>query len=549
MVDEAAARWLTRLGEGEAARDRDIAFLRGLILSGAVAFILVPAAMTFLLPTGLALPVGAALVLSFMLIAAAIAFSFPRSTVVKNRDVAERQAEDFAFNACPGLALVIDPQGRVLRVGGRDRALFPPSLREAQGELLAERVHVSDRIGLVQAVDCLRQGANSILAEIRIALPHAVPHSGLSGRQFQHLNFDLTAIRDAEGNLVQIFAQASDLAREEMLRAEAAASLADARSAHETKSRFLAAVSHEMRTPLNAILGFSDVLAGEYFGRLENDRQREYVGLIRQSGAHLLSVVNTMLDMSRIEAGRYELLTEPFRVEEVIETCRAMLDLTARDKGVTLTARTARGLGEAVADRRALQQILINLAGNAIKFTGKGGVVSLDASVRGADLVISVSDTGIGIAEDKLALLGQPFMQVQNDYNRSYEGTGLGLSLVKGLVALHGGRFEIASKPGQGTVVTIALPLDGSGVMAQETEDETETVGQAAGGADSGARTGYDRVEFPPRLMSARQSAGQQPGSASAAQAALKARLDATLQTTMTDEKEFADGRAKAKIA
>lgn len=268
-----------------------------------------------------------------------------------------------------------------------------------------------------------------------------------------------------------------------------------------------------------------------------------------------------MLDMSRIEAGRYELVTEPFLVEEVIETCRAMLDLTARDKGVTLTARTARGLGEAVADRRAVQQILINLAGNAIKFTGKGGVVSLDATVRGADLVISVSDTGIGIAEDKLALLGQPFMQVQNDYNRSYEGTGLGLSLVKGLVALHGGRFEIASKPGEGTLVTITLPVDGSGVMDAATEDAaggmTETVGDAAAGADTAARTGYERVEFPPRLMSARQAQGSRPATVSTAQAVLQAglgaslgaRLDATSQTTMTDEKGFADGRSEAKIA
>jgi two-component system, cell cycle sensor histidine kinase DivJ len=558
MVDEAAARWLTRLGEGEAARRGDVAFLRGLILCGAAAFVLVPAAMTFLLPAAQALPVGAAIVLSAMLIAAAIAFSLPRRAVSAERAAAAcAPADDFAFNACPGLALTIDPQGRVLRVGGRDRALFPAGLREAEGELLAERVHVSDRLGLVQAVDGLRQGQNSILVEIRVALPQSSAQSAINGRQFQHLNLDLTAIRDAEGNLVQIFAQASDLAREELLRAEAAASLADARSAHETKSRFLAAVSHEMRTPLNAILGFSDVLAGEYFGKLENDRQREYVGLIRQSGAHLLSVVNTMLDMSRIEAGRYELLTEPFRVEEVIETCRAMLDLTARDKGVTLTARTARGLVEAVADRRALQQILINLAGNAIKFTGKGGVVSLDATVRGPDLMISVSDTGIGIAEDKLALLGQPFMQVQNDYNRSYEGTGLGLSLVKGLVALHGGRFEISSKPGEGTLVTIFLPLDGSGV----TVPETETVGEADAAADSCARTGYDRVEFPPRLMTGRQAQanaqGARPVNGSTAQAVMQAglgaslgaRLDASVQTTMMDEKGFADGRAEAKIA
>jgi cell cycle sensor histidine kinase DivJ len=247
-----------------------------------------------------------------------------------------------------------------------------------------------------------------------------------------------------------------------------------------------------LRTPLNAILGFSDVLAGEYFGKLANDRQREYVGLIRQSGAHLLSVVNTMLDMSKIEAGRYELLTEPFMIGEAMETCRAMLDLSAREKGITLTSRSARGLGEVVADRRAIQQILINLAGNAIKFTQSGGVVSIDAMQDGADLLISVSDTGIGIAPEKLEFIGQPFMQVENAYTRSYEGTGLGLSLVKGLVALHGGRFTIASRPGEGTVVTISLPADGSGV---------------GGNRDDAKEGPEDRFEFPPRLKAARHTA------------------------------------------
>jgi cell cycle sensor histidine kinase DivJ len=188
-----------------------------------------------------------------------------------------------------------------------------------------------------------------------------------------------------------------------------------------------------------------------------------------------------MLDMSKIEAGRYELLIEPFEASEAIETCRAMLDLQARDKGITLTARVSRALPEVQADRRALQQILINLAGNAIKFTDRGGVVSMDAAVRGRDLVITVSDTGIGIAPEKLGTLGQPFTQVEDGYSRNYEGTGLGLALTKGLVALHRGTFAIASKPGEGTVVTITLPMSGP---------------DTAGADEPMAET----VEFPPRL-------------------------------------------------
>ncbi|WP_421594519.1 sensor histidine kinase, partial [Shinella sp. M27] len=221
-----------------------------------------------------------------------------------------------------------------------------------------------------------------------------------------------------------------------------------------------------------------------YFGKLENDRQREYVALIHQSGSHLLSVVNTMLDVSKIEAGRYELLTEPFAVADSMRACEQMLGLQARDKGIKLTSRVPRAIGEVVADQRAIQQILINLVGNAIKFTDRGGIVTMDAAREGRDLLLTVSDTGIGIPADKLALIGQPFMQVQNEYTRKYEGTGLGLSLVKGLVALHGGSFVIQSKPGEGTVITIRVPADGAGI-AREND-------LAAAGAST--------VDFPPRL-------------------------------------------------
>ena len=147
-----------------------------------------------------------------------------------------------------------------------------------------------------------------------------------------------------------------------------------------------------------------------------------------------------------------------------------------------MTSRIQRNIGEISADQRAIRQVLINLAGNAIKFTDAGGVVSIDAAREGKMLKLTVSDTGIGIAADKIDLLGQPFMQVQNEYTRRYEGTGLGLSLVKGLVALHGGTFVIASKPGEGTVVTIMLPADGSGMAGGE-DAETECM-----------------VEFPPRI-------------------------------------------------
>ena len=161
-----------------------------------------------------------------------------------------------------------------------------------------------------------------------------------------------------------------------------------------------------------------------------------------------------------------------------------MLGLQARDKGIKLTSRVPRAIGEVVADQREIQQILINLVGNAVKFTDRGGIVTIDAAREGRDLLLTVSDTGIGIPADKLELIGQPFMQVQNEYTRKYEGTGLGLSLVKGLVALHGGGFVIRSQPGEGTVITIRIPADGSGIACENDH--------RLGGAST--------VEFPPRL-------------------------------------------------
>ncbi|MFK3778217.1 sensor histidine kinase [Agrobacterium sp. NPDC089420] len=478
LVDHAAGRWLARMEEDAERRAGTVARLRRLIAFSAVGLVVVPALFSLVFSPAIALPIGAALVLALFLAAAALSIAFSRP-VRGAASLSERAGDDdlVAASQVPGLVLTINENGVVERVSGRDRAAFPAELQASKGHVLAEYVYVSDRIELMQAFDLLRQGEDTASAELRF-------ETGAKSRQaqFMHARIEMTAIRGATGRLRRIVAQLSDITEMERLRRDVARKAAEAESANDAKSRFLAAVSHELRTPLNAVLGFSDILAGEYFGRLENDRQREYVGLIRQSGAHLLSVVNTMLDMSKLEAGRYELIMESFPIAETIASCEAMLGLQAKEKGLTLTSRIQRGIGEISADQRAIRQVLINLAGNAIKFTDTGGVVSIDAARDGRMLKLTVSDTGIGIASDKIDLLGQPFMQVQNEYTRRYEGTGLGLSLVKGLVALHGGTFAITSQPGEGTVVTIVLPADGSGMAAGESA-ETECM-----------------VEFPPRI-------------------------------------------------
>ncbi|KJF73271.1 sensor histidine kinase [Agrobacterium arsenijevicii] len=478
LVDHAAGRWLARMEEDAERRAGTVARLRRLFAFSAVGLVVVPALFSLVFSPAIALPIGAALVLALYLAAAALLIAFSRPA----RGVASLSAhagdDDLvAASQVPGLVLTINENGLVERVSGRDLEKFPADLQACKDHVFAEYVYVSDRIELMQAFDLLRQGEDKASVELRF-------ETGAKSRplQFIHARMEMTAIRSTAGRLRRIVAQLSDVTEMELLRRDVARKAAEAESANDAKSRFLAAVSHELRTPLNAVLGFSDILAGEYFGRLENDRQREYVGLIRQSGAHLLSVVNTMLDMSKLEAGRYELMMESFPIAETIASCEAMLGLQAKEKGLTLTSRIQRGIGEIAADQRAIRQVLINLAGNAIKFTDAGGVVSIDAAREGRMLKLTVSDTGIGIASDKIELLGQPFMQVQNEYTRRYEGTGLGLSLVKGLVALHGGTFVITSQPGEGTVVTIMLPADGSGMAGGENA-ETECM-----------------VEFPPRI-------------------------------------------------
>jgi two-component system, cell cycle sensor histidine kinase DivJ len=219
-------------------------------------------------------------------------------------------------------------------------------------------------------------------------------------------------------------------------------------------------MSHELRTPLNAIIGFSEMLMNETDMRLDAGRRREYATLINESGTHLLGVVNGILDMTKLDAGDFEIRPEPFRLAGVIGSCCDLLALKARESGIDLVVEVAPDLPELVADKRALKQILINLLSNAIKFTNRGGCVTVSAVVEGARIALAVEDNGIGIGEEDLPRIGKPFFQARASYDRRHDGTGLGLSIVKGLVALHGGDIAIRSRLGEGTRITVRIPID-----------------------------------------------------------------------------------------
>ena len=232
-----------------------------------------------------------------------------------------------------------------------------------------------------------------------------------------------------------------------------------AEEASLAKSRFLATMSHELRTPLNAILGFSEVMKSELFGRHSVDAYRDYSNDIHASGQHLLMLINEILDLSRVEAGRYELKEEAVSLAAVIEDCRHLLTLRAKKRGVLLSEITEPDMPRIWADERAVRQIALNLLTNAIKFTPQGGQVTIKAGwTMAGGQYFSVRDTGPGIAEEEIPVIMSSFGRGSIAQKNADEGTGLGLPIVKGLVELHGGTFTLRSKLREGTEVIVIFP-------------------------------------------------------------------------------------------
>ena len=228
-------------------------------------------------------------------------------------------------------------------------------------------------------------------------------------------------------------------------------------SANRHKSEFLANMSHELRTPLNAVIGFAEVLAERYFGAL-NDKQLEYVNDIHSSGKHLLSLINDILDLSKIEAGRMELEIAEFDLPAMLEAALVLIKERAARHGIALRLEAAPQLGALRGDERKLKQVVVNLLSNAVKFTPAGGSVTVRAQRAGEWIEVAVTDTGVGIAPEDQAAVFEEFKQVGRDSARKAEGTGLGLALAKKFVQLHGGTIHLESAPGRGSTFTLSLP-------------------------------------------------------------------------------------------
>ena len=234
-----------------------------------------------------------------------------------------------------------------------------------------------------------------------------------------------------------------------------------AEEANATKSKFLANMSHELRTPLNAIIGFSEIMGSGLFGQLGSDKYAEYCHDILTSGHYLLEVINDILDMSKIEAGRMKLDLEPLDLDQILSEAIRVVSGRAEAKNLALSADIAADV-QVTADRRAIKQILVNLLSNAVKFTPDGGRVTVRSRVMKNSVALMIGDSGIGIAPHSLKRLGRPFEQVESQLTKSYHGSGLGLAIAKSLTCLHGGAMKLRSKLNVGTVVCISLPLEDS---------------------------------------------------------------------------------------
>jgi len=351
-------------------------------------------------------------------------------------------------------------------------SLFGVPAKTLLGHGLFDRVHVGDRPAFLTALaDAAVEGVSSSV-EFRIRREMQEDNSESPAR-FIWVEMRCRALDRVEGespeNEREVVAVIRDVTDRKVQEEAVEDAREEAERANAAKSRFLATMSHELRTPLNAIIGFSEMLANEEMMQLDVTRRHEYALLIGESGHHLLSVVNGILDMSKIESGNFEITPEPFALAPVIGTCCDLMALRAREAGIDLVCRVPADLPDLVADKRAVKQILINLLSNAIKFTQRDGKVSVMSEVSAGYLTLMVEDTGVGIGEDDLRHVGDPFFQVRTAYDRPHDGTGLGLSIVKGLVELHGGELAIRSHVGSGTSVSVRLPIDCERAHARET--------------------------------------------------------------------------------
>lgn len=391
--------------------------------------------------SGTRLPLAAVLVMGAACLGLGLMWLRERARM---RDLQQRMGQVEALLAAhPALTLILTPSGQPVAAYGAAPVALP--VEDLFRDGLVEAVHAPDRPAVLAALKRAHRGSQ---VQVRFA-----PRLALDLR----LSMTLRPLPSTSGEPMRLIAVLLDASLQHAREEELVAARTEAEAQSLSKSRALANVSHELRTPLNAVIGFSDIMAQGLFGPLP-ERYNGYAHAIHDAGRHLLDLIGDLLDVSRIEAERYELNLEDFDVREVIASAMALVRVAADEKGVDLAAVLPPQPVRIRADRRAIKQIALNLLSNGVKFTPAAGSVTIAATAVGHELELVVADTGLGIAPEDLARLGRPFEQAGGADQRA-QGTGLGLSLVRALTELHQGRMSLDSTPGSGTAVTVRLPV------------------------------------------------------------------------------------------
>ena len=379
-----------------------------------------------------------------------------------------------------------DRRGAATSILGDTHRAYGLRRSDLLGRGFLQRVHVADRAAFLTLIAGAGATGESSQTTLRLLVNQPSQDGGVQSAflRFEARSCPVAApeglIDGASGAVVCILRDATAAARAED---EIAAARQESELALAAKTRFLANVSHELRTPLNAIIGFSEMLANPELELKPQEarKRREYARIISESGRRLHEVVNTIIDISKIESGAMQILIEPFSLSALMEQCCGTMRPKAQARQIALACDHPPENGEIWADKRACKQILLSLLSNAIKFTPPSGRVELGLAIEGAHLALSVKDTGVGISPSDLAKLGEPFFQANAADDRAFEGAGLGLAVVRGLVGLHGGRVGIESAPRLGTTVTVRLPQDCRGRGSASTPVKIETLVRHAG--------------------------------------------------------------------
>ncbi len=352
------------------------------------------------------------------------------------------------INHCPAKVHMKDEKGRITFINKRSEEIFAFPEKDIIGKT-AHDIYPRDIADEFSAHDRL------VMEKGQPVEKEEVFHIEGEDRTFSATKFPIYN----DGRLTGIGSIAMDITERLKAEQELHSALVDAEMANHSKSEFLATMSHELRTPLNAILGFSDLLRGQYFGPLGENRYMEYASDIYSSGEHLLALISDILDISAIEAGKRPLFKEAIDLGVLMKDCVNVVFHAALEADIELVIDAPEDLPTINADIRALKQVLINLLSNAVKYSGKGKQVVLSARVDGDAMVIQVADTGQGISANLLPTITEPFTRGDSDAHLTKEGTGLGLAIVDLMVTAHDGKLVFESEEAKGTVVTVLLPI------------------------------------------------------------------------------------------